>query len=57
MPPKAPVKLPLDLAITPIDLLSLSGQKFYGPKGIGCLYVRNRKKVHLAPLLHGGGQE
>ncbi|MCK9609003.1 MAG: cysteine desulfurase [Methylomonas sp.] len=50
-------KLPLDLAETPIDLLSLSGHKFYGPKGIGCLFVRNRKKIYLAPLLHGGGQE
>lgn len=50
-------KLPLDLTATPIDLLSISGHKFYGPKGIGCLYVRNRKKTHLAPLMHGGGQE
>ncbi|MDO8827380.1 cysteine desulfurase family protein [Methylophaga sp.] len=50
-------KLPIDLAESPIDLLSLSGHKFYGPKGIGCLYVRNRKGTHLAPLLHGGGQE
>ncbi len=50
-------KLPLDLSETPIDLLSLSGHKFYGPKGIGCLFVRNRKKINLTPLLHGGGQE
>lgn len=50
-------KQPIDLAESPIDLLSLSGHKFYGPKGIGCLYVRNRKGTHLAPLLHGGGQE
>ena len=50
-------KLPIDLSKTPIDLLSLSAHKFYGAKGIGCLYVRNRKKTALAPLLHGGGQE
>lgn len=50
-------KLPIDLNKTPIDLLSLSAHKFYGAKGSGCLYVRNRKKTALAPLLHGGGQE
>lgn len=50
-------KLAIDLSASPIDLLSLSGHKFYGPKGIGCLYVRNRKKINLVPLLHGGGQE
>jgi len=50
-------KLPIDLSVSPIDLLSLSGHKFYGPKGIGCLYIRNRKKLNLSPLLHGGGQE
>lgn len=50
-------KLPIDLSSTAIDLLSISAHKFYGPKGIGCLYVRNRKRTPLAPLLHGGGQE
>jgi cysteine desulfurase len=50
-------KLLIDLNKVPIDLLSLSAHKFYGAKGIGCLYVRNRKKTALAPLLHGGGQE
>lgn len=50
-------KLTIDLAKTPIDLLSISAHKFYGPKGIGCLYVRDRKKTNLAPLMHGGGQE
>lgn len=50
-------KLPIDLTETPIDLLSISGHKIYGPKGIGCLFVRNRKKTNLLPLLHGGGQE
>lgn len=50
-------KLPINLAESPIDLLSLSGHKFYGPKGVGCLYIRNRKGTNLAPLIHGGGQE
>ena len=50
-------KLKIDLTKTPIDLLSLSAHKFYGPKGVGCLYVRNRKQTNLMPLMHGGGQE
>lgn len=50
-------KLLIDLNQIPIDLLSLSAHKFYGPKGIGCLYIRNRKRTNLTPLLHGGGQE
>ena len=50
-------KLKIDLSALPIDLLSLSAHKFYGAKGMGCLYVRNRKQTHLMPLLHGGGQE
>jgi len=50
-------KLKIDLSQTPIDLLSISGHKFYGPKGIGCLYVRNRKQQRLTPLMQGGGQE
>jgi cysteine desulfurase len=48
-------KVPLDVNAVPIDLLSLSGHKFYGPKGMGALYVR--KGVPLRPLVHGGGQE
>lgn len=42
-----------------IDLMALSGHKFYGPKGIGALYTRGRRpnKVKLQPLLHGGGHE
>ena len=40
-----------------IDLLSISGHKIYGPKGVGALYVRRRPRVRLLPLIDGGGQE
>jgi cysteine desulfurase len=40
-----------------IDLLSISGHKLYGPKGIGALYVRRRPRVRLRPMIDGGGQE
>ncbi|MGZ8249858.1 cysteine desulfurase family protein [Methylomagnum sp.] len=50
-------KFAIDLRQTPIDLLSLSAHKFHGPKGIGCLIVRDRRHLRLQPLMHGGGQE
>lgn len=51
-------KVPLDVEAMPIDLLSMTAHKLYGPKGIGALYVRRRNpRVNLAPQLHGGGQE
>ncbi len=50
-------KIPLDIGAQGIDLLSLSGHKLYGPKGIGALYVRRRPRVRLQPLFSGGGQE
>jgi cysteine desulfurase len=48
-------KLPLDVDELGVDMLSMSAHKFYGPKGIGLLYLRKRTRV--TPLLHGGGQE
>ncbi len=48
-------KIPVD--VQGIDLLSLSGHKLYGPKGVGALFVRRRPRVRLAPLFSGGGQE
>ncbi|MDJ0918954.1 MAG: cysteine desulfurase family protein [Woeseiaceae bacterium] len=50
-------KLPIDLRRMPIDLLSLTAHKFYGPKGIGALYVADRPGCHVEPLLFGGGQQ
>ncbi|MEN0074942.1 MAG: aminotransferase class V-fold PLP-dependent enzyme, partial [Paracraurococcus sp.] len=50
-------RIPLDVEAIGADLLSLSGHKIYGPKGIGALYVRRRPRVRLAPLFSGGGQE
>ena len=50
-------KLPTDLAVLPVDLLSLTAHKFYGPKGIGALYMADRPGCHVLPLFHGGGQE
>ena len=50
-------KIPIDVAAQGIDLLSISGHKLYGPKGVGALYVRRRPRVRLAPLFSGGGQE
>jgi cysteine desulfurase len=50
-------KIALDVEAMKIDLLSISGHKVYGPKGIGALYVRRRPRVRLLPLIDGGGQE
>jgi cysteine desulfurase len=50
-------KLPLHLAELDVDLLSCSAHKFYGPKGIGALYVRRQPRARLAPLMFGGGHE
>ncbi len=50
-------KFAIDLDAVPIDLLTASAHKLHGPKGIGCLIVRNRRQLRLAPLMHGGEQE
>jgi len=50
-------KIPLNVEAMNIDLMSISGHKLYGPKGIGALYVRRRPRVRLEALISGGGQE
>jgi len=50
-------KVPIDFAALPVDLLSLTGHKFYGPKGIGALYMADRPGCHVDPILFGGGQQ
>lgn len=50
-------KIPIDVEEMNIDLMSISSHKIYGPKGIGALYIRQKPKVRLSPIIHGGGQE
>ncbi|XP_045191621.2 cysteine desulfurase-like [Mercenaria mercenaria] len=50
-------KIPLDVNKMNIDLMSISGHKIYGPKGIGAMYVRRRPRVRLDAPMSGGGQE
>ena len=50
-------KIPIDVEACHIDMLSASGHKFYGPKGVGFVFVNQAATSLITPLLHGGGQE
>jgi cysteine desulfurase len=50
-------KLPIDLSVLPVDLMSMTAHKVYGPKGIGALYIADRPGVGVEPQLFGGGQQ
>jgi cysteine desulfurase len=50
-------KLAIDLSKMPVDLMSVSAHKVYGPKGIGTLYINKSSKISIEPIIYGGGQE
>ncbi|KRZ16688.1 Cysteine desulfurase, mitochondrial [Trichinella zimbabwensis] len=50
-------KIPIDVDKLNVDLMSISGHKIYGPKGVGALFIRRKPRVRLQPQMSGGGQE
>lgn len=56
-PLRFPHQIPINVQEMKIDLLSISGHKIYGPKGVGALYVSRKPRVRLVPIINGGGQE
>ncbi len=50
-------RVPIDCANLDVDMMSFSGHKVYGPKGVGCLFIRRAVMDLVCPLIHGGGQE
>lgn len=54
---QSPGKIEIDLENMPVDLMSLTAHKIYGPKGIGALFVRRKPRIRIEPQMHGGGHE